>query len=59
MKDRYVDVVVGEIHASVRERFALPSVPQADASGPYMPAPLRHHPEFAHNYPDTTLAKGP
>ena len=49
VKDRHVNVM-GELHPSVRERLALPSVPQATESGPYRPTPLRDHPEFAGYY---------
>ncbi len=57
VKDRHVDVA-SELHPSVRERLALPSVPQAAGTGPYRPEPLQGHLEFAHLYPAQASAVG-
>ncbi len=40
------------VHASVRERFGLPRVVQADGAGPYRPQALRQHEEFRRYYTD-------
>jgi uncharacterized protein (DUF2235 family) len=39
------------VHASVRERFKLPSVVQCAGHGPYRPKALRGHAEFTTYYP--------